>query len=173
MQMLNKQGILELAEIMVCDHKRYNQSKFGEETGQEESETTCGTVCCMAGFAYAKKIGLENFNKEVRFQYNSESFLLSDGTSVSGFTYDCITAGKEMLGINENVASPRIFGYSSAWPRDLADEYTSTGDQKKRVLVALKALSRLRENGTIDSNPKNIHTEIPQIKELEAELGNV
>jgi len=45
------------------------------------------------------------------------------------------------------------------------DEYESNGPTW-RVIAALKALQRLLPDGTIDSNPKKVHTRLPQLAAL-------
>jgi hypothetical protein len=165
--MLNKENILELAKLLSCDSERYDQSTFGRYE-REESEEACGTFCCMAGFLHAKKIGLEEFNNTAR------RMRISGSTENRNFAISCVRSGAEALGIplkemGDTPINPQIFQFVGSWPDDLQNEYRAVqckgGSSKTRVRVALKALSRLREDGTIDPDPNAIHTEIPELME--------
>jgi hypothetical protein len=50
------------------------------------------------------------------------------------------------------------------------DEYRSASTAKERVIVALKALQRLLPDGSIDLNPKKVHTRIPLLKTLREDV---
>lgn len=142
---LNKKGILALAANLVAHKKRYNQNSFGRP------DEVCGTVCCLAGFCYSAEIGAQKFNLLAkRYKYN----LLERGS---------LRAGRKQLGLRPR--SPEIFGNLVSWPNDLNKEYYANGPSG-RVVVALKALSRLRPNGTIDPDPEAVHTKIPALAKL-------
>jgi hypothetical protein len=139
---LNTRGIRQLADQLVANKKLYEQGTFGVKTD-------CGTVCCLAGFCYLRKIGSRKFNALV-----TKEELEGD---------DCVKAGKKQLGIK--ASSPVIFQGLGTWPADLEREYRQNGP-RGRVIVALKALQRLRGNGNIDSNKEAVHTRLPQLKAL-------
>lgn len=139
---LNRKGIMLLADDLVAHQKRYMQETWGKKTD-------CGTVCCLAGFCYLRKIGLRKFESELRFD-------LDDGAVRD--------AGCGQLGLRM-INFPQLFCPVDQWPSDLSDEYQSNGP-RWRVIAALKALQRLRLNGTIDPNPEKIHTRLPQLAYL-------
>jgi hypothetical protein len=146
---LNRAGIRALAADLVAHHEKYDQGYYGMYNA------SCGTVACMAGFCLQKKIGVTKFNK-----------LVSNGTL---FSRDAIEAGIEQLFknyANDQGGSPVIFAFSSSWPTDLAIAYSLAGTPKAKVIVALKALSRLKPNGYIDSDPKAIHTPLSVLTKL-------
>jgi hypothetical protein len=140
---LNTRGIRRLADQLVANKKLYEQHTFG-------AKTECGTTCCLAGFCYLETIGSRKFNALVKSE------------ELNGD--DCLKAGKKQLGIKAS-SSPVIFQGLGAWPVDLAEEYRQNGP-RGRVIVALKALQRLRGNGNIDPNKKAVHTRLPQLKAL-------
>jgi hypothetical protein len=138
---LNKAGIRQLADDLVANKKRYNQQTFGDKED-------CGTVCCLAGFCSIRSVGLRKFNKWI----DDESDPVIDPRG----------DGAKQLGIPRNAD---LFDYVDSWPSDLGEEYRENGP-RGRVIVALKALQRMREDGSIDPDPKKVHTKLPQLKEL-------
>lgn len=148
---LNKKGILELAADLVAHKKRYDQGTFGMfRSSESHDRELCGTFCCLAGFCYSAEIGAKKFNALVKADVDVER--------------QSLRAGKKQLGLHKKF--PVIFkGIDDYWPADLYEEYFENG-AKGRVIVALKALQRLLPDGTIDQNPKAVHTRIPQLKEL-------
>lgn len=143
----SRQGILSLADMLVHNMKKYDQNTFG-------SKESCGTIGCLAGFCYAEQIGTRKFNK------------LAAEDAVPGNL--CVEAGVKKLGLSSR--DPVLFGGSSSWPLDLQEEYASVYDgyssketNRRKVIVALKALSRTRKNGTIG---KKVITKIPQLDAL-------
>ena len=143
---LNKRGICELATMLVNSREMYNQNTFG-------SKHPCGTVCCMAGLCYVKQVGIEAFNT-----------LLSEKNG--NISDECLEAGIKLLGIESDSDFPLLFGMPGVWSGDLRDEYYQAETGRDRVIVALKALQRLQEDGSIDPNPNAIHTHIPQLQKL-------
>jgi hypothetical protein len=149
---LNKAGIRQLADDLVANKKMYDQDDFG-------SREECGTVCCLAGFCYRHEIGARKFTLWAKDEDHKND--------------DCIKSGLKQLGLPViksdyswiEVESPQVFGMINIWPDDLEDEYYENGP-RGRVIVALKALQRLREDGTIDPDPKKVHTKLPQLKAL-------
>jgi hypothetical protein len=157
---LNRKGILELADMLVVNKKFYDQDRFGKVEA-------CGTFCCQAGFCYLSQVGKKNFNKEVK-----AAFVEASNPNFRSFVEHCINAGITKLGLalpayeyfDED--TPQIFSdVEFSWPEDLVEEYQSNGPTW-RVIAALRALSRLKVDGTIDENPKAVHTRIPQLKAL-------
>lgn len=138
----SKKGILDLADMLVHNMKKYNQNTYGDES-------SCGTVGCLAGFCLAEKIGARAYNKQAKnFVVDSDA---------------CILAGKEKLKL-KGPEYPQIFDSVGSWPDDLYGEYARAESDKGRVIVALKALSRLRVDGRIG---KKVLTNIPQLKQLQ------
>jgi hypothetical protein len=84
---------------------------------------------------------------------------------------ESILSGIKQLGLpqpdkDENsIASPKIFCSIDEWPKDLREEYESNGP-RWRVIAALKALQRLLPDGSIDPDPKAVHTRLPQLNKL-------
>jgi hypothetical protein len=95
----------------------------------------------------------------------AEAFVAALKASKPGWieSSDCIEAGVEQLGLS--LSYPQIFHAIGLWPEDLIDEYTSNGP-RWRVIAALKALQRLLPDGSIDPNPKAVHTRLPQLNKL-------
>lgn len=150
---LNKRGIRLLADDLVAHKKRYCQNIFGGPKPLLYDETEfCSTVACLAGFCYSAEIGTRQFNKMVK---DNKTFDIEKGSRA---------AGKKQLGLRVRTL-PKIFMSIDNWPDDLAEEYYANGP-KGRVVVALKGLQRLRLNGTIDPDPKKVHTRLPQLKAL-------
>jgi len=153
---LSKKGINQLADDLVRNKKRYNQNRFGiirtKSKGFDKEE--CGTFCCLAGFCYLAKLGsLRLFQKEVKL-------------GIEKFENNCKRAGRRQLGLSKDADKfPQIFLSLSEWPDDLQDEYESNGPEH-RVITALKALQRLRPDGTIDRDPAAVHTKLPQLEKL-------
>jgi hypothetical protein len=158
MKRVNRKGVLALADKLTQEAKLYDQHTFGTP------KAACGTVCCLAGHAYALEIGAKQFNKEAKLD--------SRGIGSNNFYLNCVEAGKKLLGLNTdlemNDLTDRIFGTEDDWPDDLYNEYDGATTSKQRVIVALKALSRLRVDGTIDPDPKKIHTKIPHLEGCDA-----
>ena len=153
---LNRKGILLLADDLIANAKKYDQDTFGEI---EE----CGTVRCMAGQCYLREIGARSFNSAVKG--HSRNF------EASTFSEDCVSSGTKQLGIKIPKSfgedyNPDIFSPAFCWPADLSEEYEKAERPIERVIVALKALSRTKNDGSIGKNPKRIYNEIPQLKEL-------
>jgi hypothetical protein len=160
---LNKKGILQLAEDLISHRKRYDQNNWvsyrDKESGYPKSE--CGTVCCMAGFCYMRKVGVRKFNSLVKKEETRNYEIVSSGISQLGIKY----SGPDWTDRLGGPDWPIIFGGDDAWPSDLSDGYDSSEDQD-RYIVALKALQRLLPDGSIDPDPKAVHTRIPQLKEI-------
>lgn len=159
---VNTEGVLELADVLVHNYNKYEQEEFG-------STSACGTTCCLAGFAYAMKIGVRKFNAIVKRLHNAEY----NGNSYNDeLTKPCIAAGSALLGVPNNIGSedypelPQIFDKTRFWPEDLRIEYDNAETGKQKVIVALKALRRLKADGEIDDNPDTIYTVIPQLDKL-------
>lgn len=149
---LNKAGILQLADDLVAHPKLYAQHTFGQKEA-------CGTIRCLAGQCLASEIGMRKYNKLV------QKFWSCEEDYVGEFTNSCIASGKKQLGITTTKPYPTIFDTINEWPLDLQKEYYEATTPKQHVIVALKALQRLRPNGTID-NKDVVHTEIPQLASL-------
>ena len=147
---LNKKGIRLLADDLVAHEKMYDQNTYGQ---RYTNKNACQTFCCMAGLCKVRKIGLRAFNK-----------LASDWHARNSGGSECAPAGKEQLGL-EDIDFPQIFDDIYRWPRDLYQEYESNGP-RWRVIAALKSLQRLLPDGTIDENPKAVHTRLPQLATL-------
>jgi len=155
--MLNVEGINQLADDLVRDDARYNQSYWGQDTKYVNDPTpespffgtACGTVACLAGFCMARKIGVTEFNK-VAAIYPGIS-----GDSARFY-------GAQQLGIPFEAV---IFNNIGDWPSDLRQEYRNA-KPRGRVLVALKALQRLRPDGSIDPDPDVVHTPLKQLNAL-------
>ena len=148
----SRKGILWLADVLIHNKEKYDQSTFGSSEGEP-----CGTVCCLAGFAYAGEIGFRKFNKLTKDLRNYESICKNSRR-----------AGASLLGVSQEEGTyyiPEIFNYVSYWPEDLREEYYANGP-KGRVVTALKALQRLHSDGTIDKDPKVVITIIPQLTAL-------
>jgi hypothetical protein len=139
---LNKAGIRLLADDLVAHKKMYDQDTYGDY------ENECGTFCCLAGFCYRREIGARKFAQWAKDK-GKDTDLAED-------------AGRKQLGLKDDID---IFNPFECWPSDLVEEYESNGPTW-RVIAALKALQRLRPDGSIDPNPKKIHTRIPQLKAL-------
>lgn len=149
---LNKKGIRLLADDLVANQKRYNQGTFG-------SKDECGTVCCLAGFCYAREIGYRKFSSLARKWSDP-----ADGFDL------CVPAGYAQLGIPSGrdprtKTLPSIFSGLWRWPDDLQDEYRSNGP-RWRVIAALKALQRLLPDGSIDPDPNAVHTKLSQLTKM-------
>ena len=144
---LNRKGILLLADDLVAHKKMYDQDELS-------SVGECGTVCCLAGFCFRRKIGPRMFNKWAKEDDSGRHLYTAN---------EAFDAGGEQLGVGWRGGN--IFAGISNWPDDLENEYYENGP-RGRVVVALKALQRLRSDGTIDPDPKKIHTRLPQLKAL-------
>jgi hypothetical protein len=155
---LNKKGIHQLADALVAEQKRYDQDTFGE---RKYIGATCSSVCCLAGMSFALQIGNRSFTAKVKAAENERY----DGD----FNAECEEAGRKQLGLKtpEEEFSD-IFRSIYDWPNDLSKDYHANGP-KWRVIAALKALQRLRPDGSIDPNPDAIHTRLPQLKKLLAQ----
>jgi hypothetical protein len=146
---LNRKGILLLADDLVAHKKMYDQDDIGRKD-------ECGTFCCLTGLCYLREIGLMKFNQLlVRDEFDQDT---------------CATSGHNQLGLKirkdwSGVIFPQIFQNIDMWPADIREEYESNGPTW-RVIAALKALQRLRLNGSIDPDPKAVHTRLPQLKAL-------
>ncbi len=138
---VRKVGIRLLADDLVANKKKYDQNTFGDVED-------CGTVACLAGLCHMREIGVRKFNKLARYG------------EVDSFA--CITSGERQLGITN---AKTIFNTISAWPSDLKDEYYENGPLG-RVVVALKALQRLKPDGSIDRMRAAVHTRLPQLTKL-------
>lgn len=144
---LNKKGIRLLADDLVAHKKLYNQNVEGRPD-------PCGTVGCLAGFCLARKLGRREYIKRVE-----SSFI----------GVEAHQSGRDQLGLPEpNIGRLQIFDFLWSWPQDLQDLYKSNGP-RCRMIAALYALQRLREDGTIDPDPKAVHTRLPQLKKLLAQ----
>lgn len=141
---LNKKGIRLLADDLVAHQKRYNQ-----DTRIAERTAVCGTVCCQAGFCAARKIGTRKFNQWVK-------------NGADEGELDVFAIAGEQLGVS---GGAEIFNFLWHWPQDLRNEYNYNGP-RWRVIADLKALQRLLPDGSIDPDPKAIHTRLPQLKSL-------
>ena len=139
---VNREGILKLAADLVDNWQRYDQDTFGEDR-------ECGTVCCMAGFCLINEVGTKRFNQINR----DEPFNLPVMAR---------RAGARQLGIPFGAL---LFYDTIYWPSDLRREYRERKG-KCRIVAALKALERLRGDGSIDPRPTAIHTHIPLLDEL-------
>ena len=154
---LNKAGIRQLADDLVAHKKMYNQQTYGTKVSKSDDEEDCGTFACMAGICLWRQIGARKFNK-----------LAAGWLHPSSGGPDCMPAGLKQLGIAVESylgAAPQLFEPVCEWPKDIRDEYESNGPTW-RVIAALKALQRLRVDGTIDPNPKAVHTRLPQLTKL-------
>lgn len=141
---LNKKGIRLLADDLVARQKMYDQSTEG---GIE----ACGTVCCMAGLCYVRKVGLRAFSRMVK-------------NGVIGMNVHRYS--EKLLGLPvPEYGFSNIFGYVCAWPADLRKEYESDGP-RWRVIAALKALQRLLPDGSIDPDPNAVHTKLSQLTKM-------
>lgn len=149
--MLNRQGILQLADDLIADSSKYDQNYWGSHF---EDQSACGTVACLAGFCMSRAIGVTKFNELAKVAFGV------DGSAARGF-------GGAQLGIPRNAG---IFHQADLWPSDLYREYQMNSEAKSRVVVALKALQRLRDDGSIDVNPNAVHTFIPQLLVLQEPL---
>lgn len=144
-----KKGILSLADMLVNNMKGYDQDTYA-------NTSSCGTVGCLAGFCYAEQIGVRTYNK------------LAKNEEVRGDL--CVEAGNKKLGLTGD--DPAVFGSIDLWPTDLRQEYfdaaeypTKKARSRGKVVVALKALSRLKKNGSI-AGPGTLITDIPQLNKL-------
>lgn len=150
---LNKKGILQLADDLVAHKKQYDQEVFGRVDD-------CGTFACMAGLCKWREVGTKAFKKLAK-----NWIMPSDGI------FECKDAGCAALGIKVKLDYPgqtklgEIFSNIFDWPDDLQEEYESNGPTW-RVIAALKALQRLRVDGTIDRDPKAVHTKLPQLTKM-------
>lgn len=157
---LNKAAIRSLASNIYAQAKKYRQNTL-------TSREACGTTCCMAGFCKAEEIGTKEFNKLAK------KFYLDDRTQESIDFYDsCMEAGVKTLGIKSSNTTPNIFETTWSWPTDLRQEYFDAKTNKGKAIVAIKALSRMNPDGSIDDNPKAVHTRIPELSNyLRAKKG--
>ncbi len=146
---LNKKGILQLADDLVAHKKQYDQEVFGKVRD-------CGTFACMAGLCKWREVGTKAF-KKLALDWQ----IPSDGVS------ECKETGYGQLGINRSYFDElaQIFEPVEHWPQDLQEEYESNGPTW-RVIAALKALQRLRVDGTIDPDPEAVHTKLPQLAKM-------
>ena len=130
---MNQDGINTLAADLLAtlestSHLTYDQDEFG-------TEAECGTVCCMAGLCLIRKVGRAASSGVISVFWGSASSL---------------EAGVEQLGLVTNVLSPIIFSGASNWPKDLSRRYYAAANSRlERVNVALDALARLNEDGSI------------------------
>lgn len=155
---LNTAGILHMADMLVANIKQYDQEYFGQYN------EACGTTCCLAGMAYASEIGTGKFNRLAKTYYGHSKY-------VEKVANPSILSGLNLLGLPEvkedapfeGLKVPQIFDKPRWWPEDLRQDYNAATTQKQRVVVALRALSRLLPDGRIDEDPKAIHTEIPYL----------
>lgn len=144
---LNKKGIRLLAADLFKHKKLYDQNTEG--TAYE-----CGTVGCLAGFCLARKLGRREYVWQVKHGFVS---------------IEAHRSGQAALGLPKlNTGRLQIFDFLYAWPQDLQDIYNSNGP-RCRVIAALSALQRLLPDGTIDPNPKAVHTRLPELKKLLAQ----
>jgi hypothetical protein len=143
MSKLNKAGIRLLADDLVKHAKRYDQNVFGRVD-------ECGTVACLAGFCAIREVGTRRFTALVEGWNRQDE---------DGFYY-CVPAGLKQLGLT---GYPAIFGDIPLWPQDLEDLYWS-GRPFSAPIAALYALQRLLPDGSIDKNPKAVHTRLTQLK---------
>lgn len=141
---LNREGILKLADDLLAHRAMYDQNVFGKRSA-------CGTVCCLAGLCLLNEAGEERFGGRRR--------RLTPPRTQSALDKTCM-AGARQLGIP---ADCTLFSGAISWPFDLADDYRCATTPDARVVVALKALQRLREDGSIDDDPNAVYTPIPQL----------
>jgi hypothetical protein len=148
---LSKEGIEQLKADLRANARRYNQSTFGELAGGEE----CGTECCMAGACHLRKVGAEEFMRQLGELAKERSRVCLDEQYKveEQFMQACIAAGAVQLGIDDNHEwMPQIFAPVSDWPRDLYEAYRKASDAydyQAKVEVACAALDRLNDDGTI------------------------
>jgi hypothetical protein len=148
---LNKKGIEQLKADLRANARWYNQSTFGELVDGEE----CGTECCMAGACHLRKVGAEEFTRQLGELAKERSRVCLDEQYdvEEQFMQACIAAGAEQLGIDDNYERlPQIFAPVSDWPRDLGDAYRKASyayDYQGMVEAACAALDRLNDDGTI------------------------
>ena len=139
----NREGILSLADDLIKHARLYNQEVYG-------NIEPCGTVRCMAGQCLANEIGSKEFIKRVK--------------AGESLWPDAVEAGKRQLGLSlAKHKHPLIFLDHYSWPNDLTHEYNEAKTNIGKVIAALKALSRLRIDGTISSM---VQTRIPQLTAL-------
>ena len=157
---LNTAGILHMADMLVANIKQYDQEYFGQYN------EACGTTCCLAGMAYASEIGTGKFNRLAKTYYHGHSKYVekvANPSILSGLNLLGLPEVKEDAPFDESLKIPQIFDKPRWWPEDLRQDYNAATTQKQRVVVALRALSRLLPDGKIDEDPKAIHTEIPYL----------
>jgi hypothetical protein len=159
---LSKAGILWLASELVAHQKKYYQNRFIKYYKKGADEEFCGTVCCLSGFCYLDEIGARKFNKLAKDAIDIQTPAVAAGIKRLGLDFDIGPSGW---------SCPVIFMGLADWPKDLQEEYYSNGP-RWRVIAALKALQRLLPDGSIDSNPKAVHTKIPALAKLLKEHKN-
>jgi hypothetical protein len=148
---LNKEGIEQLKADLRANARWYNQGTFGELVNGEE----CGTECCMAGACHLRKVGAEEFTRQLGELAKARALSLLDEQPKieEQFMQACIEAGVAQLGIgNHYECLPQIFAPAGAWPRDLGDAYREASyayDYQGMVEAACAALDRMDDDGTI------------------------
>jgi hypothetical protein len=127
---INKEGVELLKADLRANAAAYRQNSFG-------TETTCGTVMCMAGFCRIREVGQQQYSSEV----------MDGGDALQDL---CLESGIRQLGIEDaDVCCPPIFEMHFAWPYDLKNSYQKANTDDKRVEVACSALDRLQDDGSI------------------------
>jgi hypothetical protein len=109
----------------------YSQSTFGTR----EKKHPCGTVCCMAGIAAYKRVGMR--------------YLDLSGETVADM-------GAEMLGIFDPDDNYAIFSAGSDWPALVWLMYKDAKDEQTRIDAAICALRLMNSKGNFNygSNPE-------------------
>lgn len=137
---INKEGVELLKADMLANSGAYFQDCFGEIIA---TYSECGTIQCMAGFCYLRKVGESLFKAALNPVYGDE-FVFED---------ECVKSGIAQLGIKQKQewygVVPKIFCGASLWPVDLGNAYEDAVTGRERVEVACRALDRLNEDGSI------------------------
>jgi hypothetical protein len=150
---VDQAGVDTLISLLRIDTVHYDQTIFGR------TFDACGTTCCIAGLALINEIGLEAFNARVKPIHSENG---CDEEMHHALVFDCLTAAHKLLGlppvqIHSLHTMPvilQIFGNPLDWPSDLTQEYRHIAfayerDHHALAEVAVKALSRLNDDGTI------------------------
>jgi hypothetical protein len=146
--MLNQEGIEQLKADLRANAARYDQNNFGE------TASACGTIACMAGMCYLRKVGEQVFLRRILDVQGAHRGFMREQLMVvsSGFMDDCIQAGVDQLGLTLTDERPLIFESAGQWPHDLRRAYSeadNVGDHEAMVEVACAALDRMDEYGHV------------------------
>lgn len=139
----------------------YSQSTFAscDKGYRANTKHPCGTVCCMAGIAAYKKVGIK--------------YLTLDSWEVAHM-------GAEMLGLRQNEDHEYdVFSTSSSWPRLVREMYHVALTEEARIDAAIcalrlvndkgnfrKSMSERKQREVIAERLKEVATEAQEMSEL-------